>query len=73
MEAGKKDYTLDAQRSGIDIYEMYTDPLKGFMVKTIGFLISEKVVDFGWSGAGDIFHIFENEGSKISLSLYMIS
>jgi len=46
LEAGKKDYTLDAQRNGIDIYEMLDDPIKGFVTKTIGFLPSEKVVGF---------------------------
>lgn len=46
IEAGKKDYTLDAQRNGVDIYEMVDDPIKGFVTRTIGFLSSEKVVDF---------------------------
>ena len=73
IEAGKKDYTLDAQRNGVDIYEMLDDPIKGFVTKTIGFLASEKVVGFQWSGAGDIFNVFENEGGKNSISFYMIS
>jgi len=46
VEAGKKDYTLDAQRNGVDIYQMLDDPIKGFVTKTIGFLQSEKVVGF---------------------------
>jgi len=46
VEAGKKDYTLDAQRNGIDIYEMLDDPIKGFVTKTIGFLPSEKITGF---------------------------
>jgi hypothetical protein len=25
LEAGKKDYTVDARRNGIDIYEIYQD------------------------------------------------
>lgn len=73
IEAGKRDYTLDPQRNGVDIYEMVEDPLKGFMVKTIGFLNSEKVTGFNWAGAGDIFNIFEGEGHKTSVSFYMIS
>jgi hypothetical protein len=72
IEAGKKDYTLDAQRNGVDIYQMLDDPIKGFVTKTIGFLQSEKVVGFQWSGAGDIFNVFENEGGKNTCSLYMI-
>jgi hypothetical protein len=43
------------------------------MVKTIGFLATEKVQEFHWSGAGDIFTIIENEGGKTSLNFYMIS
>ena len=73
IEAGKKDYTLDAQRNGVDIYEMLDDPIKGFITKTIGFLPSEKVVGFQWSGAGDIFNVFEQEGGKNVVSFYMIS
>lgn len=72
LEAGKKDYTLDAQRNGVDIYEMIDDPIKGFVTKTIGFLPSEKVVRFSFSGVGDIFVAYEIEGSKTSVSFYMI-
>lgn len=73
LEAGKKDYTLDAQRNGVDFYEMVNDPLKGLTVKVIGFLSSEKVVDFTWAGSGDICTVFETEGSKTSINFYMIS
>ena len=52
---------------------MLDDPIKGFVTKTIGFVSSEKVVGFQWSGAGDIFNVFENEGGKNSISFYMIS
>ena len=73
VDAGKKDYTLDAQRNGVDIYEMIDDPIKGFVTKTIGFLPNEKITAFHWSGAGDIFDIFESEGGKNSVTFYMIS
>lgn len=73
IEAGKKDYTLDAQRNGIDIYEMLDDPIKGFITQTIGYLPSEKIVGFQWAGTGDIFNIFENESGKSSVTFYMIS
>ena len=52
---------------------MLDDPIKGFVTKTIGFLPSEKVAGFQWSGSGDIFNVFENEGGKNSASFYMIS
>ena len=73
IESGKKDYTVDAQRNGIDIYEMLDDPIKGFITKTIGFLPSEKVTGFSWSGSGDVFAVVETESSKNSLNFYMIS
>jgi hypothetical protein len=41
-------------------------------VKTIGFLPSEKVTGFNWSGVGDIFNVFETEYNKVSLHFYMI-
>ena len=52
LEAGKKDYSLESRRRGVDIYEMVDDPLKGFIVKNIGSLISEKVVGLNWAGSG---------------------
>lgn len=51
---------------------MLDDPIKGFVTKTIGFLPSEKITGFSFSGAGDIFNVFETEGSKTSVSFYMI-
>ena len=51
-------------RNGVDIYEVVEDPLKGFLVKTIGYLGSEKVTGFAWSGAGSIFNTIESEGMK---------
>jgi hypothetical protein len=73
LEAGKRDYTLDATRNGIDVYEMIEDPLKGFIFKTIGFHMSERISGFNWSGTGDIFNTFETEGSKTSVNFYMIT
>lgn len=73
VEAGKKDYTLDATRNGIDIYEIIEDPLKGFIYKTIGFLASERISGFNWSGAGDIFNTFETETAKTTVNFYMIN
>jgi hypothetical protein len=72
IEAGKKDYTLDAKRNGVDIYEMIDDPIKGFVTKTIGYLPSEKVSQFSWSGSGDIFITFESEMKSTSINFYMI-
>lgn len=73
VDSAKKDYTVDAKRNGIDIYECLDDPIKGFITQTIGFLPSEKVSGFLWSGAGDIFSVFETESGKYSVNFYIIS
>jgi hypothetical protein len=59
-------------KDSVDIYEMIDDPIKGFVTKIIGFLPSEKVTKISFSGVGDIFNVFEVEGSRISVSFYMI-
>lgn len=70
---GRKDYSIDSRRDGIDIYEMFDDNLKGLTVKTIGFLPSEKIVSFNWSGVGDVFNAFESEYNRVSVHFYMIT
>ena len=76
VEFGKRDYSVDAKRMGIDIYEMHKDPQTGFEVKLIGFHPSEKVTDFKWSPAGDVFAICEKDGlgttAKLIWSFYLI-
>lgn len=52
---------------------MIDDPIKGFITKTIGFLPSEKVTKVSFSGTGDIFNVFELEGSRLSVSFYIIT
>ena len=66
----------DAKRCGVDIYEVNKDPQTGFEVKLIGYHPSEKVADFRWSPAGDVFAVCEKDGlgssSKILWSFYLI-
>lgn len=77
LEAGKREYALDPKRDGIDIYEMQSDKQMGFVVNTIGFVNADKVKDFYWSGAGDVFTLSEREGTllnaKTIYSFYMIN
>lgn len=72
LEAGRKDYSVNAKRNGVDIYEMIDDPLKGFIYKTIGFLNCDKVDGMSWAGCGDIFTITEKEGMRLSIQFYLI-
>jgi hypothetical protein len=51
---------------------VYDDSNKAFSLRTIGYLASEKVTGFNWSGAGDVFNVFETEHSKVNLSFYLI-
>ena len=57
---------LDAKRQGVDIYQVEHDQLKGFVVKDIGAHQGERVVDFCWSPAGDIFCTLEKDGAFAS-------
>ena len=52
---------------------MVIDPVRGFTTKVIGYLPSEKVEGIQFSGSGDVFNLFEKEGSKLSVSFYIIS
>lgn len=76
VELGKRDYTVDAKRMGVDIYDMHKDPQTGFEVKLTGYHPSEKILDFSWSPAGDVFAICEKDGlgsgAKLIWSFYMI-
>ena len=75
LDANKRDYSFDAKRHGVDIYEMAQNKQTGFEIKLIGYHPSEKVTHFCWSPAGDIFVICEKEGqvsAKNIWSFYMI-
>jgi hypothetical protein len=75
LEANKRDYSFDAKRHGVDIYEMTQNKQTGFEIKLIGYHPSEKITQFSWSPAGDIFVICEKEGqiaAKNIWSFYMI-
>lgn len=54
---GKAQYTVAANRSGLDIYEMYHDKQTGFMTQYLGAHPAEKVTDCSWSPAGDIMAV----------------
>lgn len=45
FESGRANYQVNAQRHGVDIYEMHHDKQTGFCVKLIGYHPAEKVSD----------------------------
>lgn len=73
---GKTEYTVDAKRQGVDIYEMTNDSQSGFTVKLIGFHPADKVMNLVWSSCGDVFALQERDGpstaAKIVWSFYFI-
>jgi hypothetical protein len=75
--AGKKEYTLKPERDGVDIFEMQIDAdTKAMTVKKIGPHASDRVVNFEWSPAGDVFAAAEKDGpgmyAKTIWSFYLI-
>lgn len=67
LTLSKKEVTtginMDAKRQGIDIFQVEHDKLKGFVVKNIGAHPSDRVVDFSWSPAGEVFCTLEKDGA----------
>lgn len=63
-EAGMKQFSNNPIRNGVDIYQLKSDPILGFVCKRVGFLPSEKTVEFYFSGAGNIFVTVELEGTS---------
>ena len=57
---------MDAKRQGVDIFQVEHDKLKGFVIKDIGAHQADKVVDFCWSPAGEIFCTLEKDGAFVS-------
>ena len=57
---------MDAKRQGVDIFQVEHDKLKGFICNEIGAHPSERVTDFSWSPAGDIFCTCEKDGAYVT-------
>lgn len=76
-EAGQKQFSNNPTRNGVDIYQLKSDPMLGFICDKVGFLPSEKIVEFYFSSAGNIFVTVELEGTnpatgKHSINFYYI-
>jgi len=54
---------MDAKRQGVDIFQVEHDKLKGFIVNEIGAHPAERVTEFSWSPAGQIFCTLEKDGA----------
>ena len=74
LKQGEKQYSNEPNRNGVDIYQIKTDALLGFTIKTVGLLNSEKIKEFYFSCVGNVFTTVEQEGpTRHSLNFYMIS
>ena len=54
---------MDAKRQGVDIFQVEHDKLKGFLIKELGGHQSDRVTDFAWSPAGEVFCTLEKDGA----------
>jgi len=64
LEAGQKQFSNDPYITKVDLYQMKSDKLLGFMVKDMGSIQSDKVVEFRFSSAGNIFCAIECEATS---------
>jgi len=64
LEAGQKQFSNDPYKTTVDLYQMKSDKLLGFMVKDMGSIQSDKVVEFRFSSAGNIFCAIECEATS---------
>lgn len=71
-EAGQKQFSNNPTRNGVDIYQVKQDSTLGFVCQKVGFLQSEKIVEFYFSGAGNIFTTVELEGTSSATGKHSI-
>lgn len=68
---GGRSLTVGATRHGVDIYKMVRNQTSGgFDVQLIGFHPSEKVKQFSWSPAGEVFAICERENAMSAKNIW---
>ena len=74
LEAGQKQFSNDPYRTTVDVYQLKHDNLLGFVVKEAGQVPCEKVSEFKFSAAGNIFCTVENEAATRNiLTFYLIN
>lgn len=66
IEAGRRDYSVASTRDGCDIYQCGDNKDTGFHINLLGYHPSEKIVDFSWSPAGEMFAICEKDSGMSS-------
>mmetsp|Transcript_216 Transcript_216/g.392 ORF Transcript_216/g.392 Transcript_216/m.392 type:complete len:732 (+) Transcript_216:22-2217(+) len=73
LEAGQKQFSNDPNKSSVDIYQIKNDPMLGLILKNIGSMAADKVLEVHFSSAGNILCTIDQEGpSRTSLNFYMI-
>jgi len=74
LEYGQKMFSNDPYRTTVDLYQLKHDNLLGFVVKEMGPVPSDKVTEFKFSAAGNIFCTVENEAATRNiLTFYLIN
>ena len=73
IQAGEANFSNDLSRKIVDIYQIKSDSELGFIVKSIGTIGSEKVLDVYFSGVGNVLCTIDQElGDRSTLNFFMI-
>jgi uncharacterized protein with WD repeat len=73
LEAGQKQFSNDPYMTGVDIYQLKTDNFFGFVVKKVGRMGHEKMIEFYFAGSGNLLCTIEQETlTRSTLNFYMI-
>jgi hypothetical protein len=74
LRAGEKQFSNDPNVNCLDMYQIKSDNLLGFVVKSIGGPTSDKVNWMAFSCVGNVFCTIEKESpTRQSLNFYIIS
>ena len=74
LRAGEKQFSNDPNVMTVDMYQIKSDSLLGFVVKPIGHPNCEKIVEIHFSCVGNVFCTVEKETpTRSSLNFYIIT
>ena len=73
LDAGQANYSNETSKALVDIFQIKSDSINGFHLKYVGTLVSEKVLEFYFSGAGNVLCTIDQDApTKTSISFFMI-
>lgn len=73
LEAGQANYSNETSKKLVDIFQIKSDSINGFHLKFVGTLLSEKVLEVYFSGAGNVLCTIDQDApTKTSISFFLI-